>query len=155
MTRAQRNGHGAAPTPRALVIGFDARVTNATCAALAPLDCSRWPGVRIYGPDDAMLRTALEQRLVAPPRSLHAGKGNVGLALAHISAWQRVWLLRRGAAHANATEDAALADTPVLTHGSHTQCTPSNCMQCSIHAYARPYCVRAAGPHHGGRREAQ
>ena len=72
-------------------MGFDSRVVNQTCSNLWPLSCMQWPGVNLRDlreDTDPRYMAVRRAGLIAPPA--HKKLGNVGLALAHITAWQYV-----------------------------------------------------------------
>ncbi len=78
------------PLPKVLVIGFDYKVANHTCHLLRPLPCAQWPAVRIDDDKDGRMLSIVRAGYILTPAVAGFGRGNLGLALAHITAWQHV-----------------------------------------------------------------
>lgn len=87
---ARRLSRRCPPPLEVLVMGFSFEIANRTCWLLRPLRCAQWPGVRIKSEKDPRLQSALHAGILKQPKKPGSGRGNLGLALAHISAWQLV-----------------------------------------------------------------
>lgn len=83
--------------PDVLVMGFNTAFANRTCRDLWPLSCMQWPGVHVRDLNeqngDTRYASVRGAGLIARPRTRKLG--NVGLALAHITAWQYVATTRK------------------------------------------------------------
>ena len=83
---------------KVLVVGFDVGQANHTCTLFrscsVPVDCEQHPGVLIkkgHPLDNPVVRDAIATKILAPPKGSSAG--NLGAALAHITAWKEaaIW----------------------------------------------------------------
>ena len=80
--------HDASSVAQVAVMGFSAARANLTCRALRPLRCAQWPGVRVSSWTDERIDGYVRAGYILPPDRYRGGLGNVGLAMAHVSAWQ-------------------------------------------------------------------